>query len=122
MDTYTRAKRKVQKKKGFFSHLGVYLVMSVFFVIVNAMEPHEVWCVYPIASWGIGLAIHYLSVFGFPFLESFRMNGKQMKLQRRWIGWRGIILWRRIILSCGKLKGGNGLCRSMMKGILCSVL
>ncbi len=67
MDTYTKAKRRVQKKKGFFSHLSIYLVMSVFFVIINAMEPHEVWCVYPIASWGIGVAIHYLGVFGFPF-------------------------------------------------------
>jgi hypothetical protein len=29
-------------------------------------SPNTLWFVYPVLSWGVGLAIHYVTVFGIP--------------------------------------------------------
>ena len=63
-----KAQKRVEEKKGFFGHLGVYLAMSVFFLVMNILTwDGEFWFFFPLLPWGVGLLIHYFSVFGLPF-------------------------------------------------------
>lgn len=66
-DRYSEARKRVQKKKEFYQHLTSYLVMGVFFFVLNALTAFGHWWFYwPMLGWGIGIAFHYLDVFGLP--------------------------------------------------------
>ncbi|MBN1375363.1 MAG: 2TM domain-containing protein [Dehalococcoidia bacterium] len=61
------AESRVEKKKGFFIHLFIYLAINVMLVIIWAVTGSPFpWFVFPLAGWGIGLLFHCLSVFAFP--------------------------------------------------------
>lgn len=63
---YQEAKKRVNRKKGFYRHLAVYIaVNTVFFFVVFNNEGTFGW-LYPASFWGIGLAINYFMVFGLP--------------------------------------------------------
>ncbi len=63
------ARQRVEEKKKFYSHLTTYLVMSVFFVLLNLFtSPGRWWFVFPVLGWGIGIAIQYIKAFGPPML------------------------------------------------------
>ena len=66
---YNAARKKVKAKKGFYAHFGVYIATGIFFILMNALtfqEDPEIWAFYPIVSWGLGILIHYFTVFGLP--------------------------------------------------------
>ncbi len=63
---YEEAKKRVKKKKGFYSHLASYLVINTVFFFVVLMNSGTFGWLIPASFWGIGLAMHYLGVFGFP--------------------------------------------------------
>lgn len=64
---YRQARKRVKKKKEFYSHLTSYLVMSAFFFLLNAATGFGNWWFYwPILGWGIGIAFHYFDAFGVP--------------------------------------------------------
>ena len=66
-DTYEKAHKRVQEKKKFYRNLGTYLVMSVFFFTLNSLtSPGNWWFYWPMLGWGIGVAMHYVNIFGFP--------------------------------------------------------
>ncbi|MFT5747349.1 MAG: hypothetical protein ACI9XO_004294 [Paraglaciecola sp.] len=87
---YRRAKKRVQAKKGFFYHLASYIIVIGFLFCLNLMvSPYTMWFIFPALSWGVGLAFHYLGVFGFPFLnigskewEEQEMDKEMRKTQR----------------------------------------
>jgi len=88
-EIYYKAKKKVKAKKGFYSHLGVYATMFVFFFIMNIVNfDGEIWFFYPMLPWGISIVIHYIAVFGLPGgkmsseWEEKEME-KEMERQRR---------------------------------------
>lgn len=64
-----RAKKRVKKIKGFYSHALVYVVINLMIVIINVQNlgPDESYFQYEnfftLFFWGIGLAVHGLSVF-----------------------------------------------------------
>lgn len=76
---YLKAKTKVDRIRGFYIHLIVYVVvnigLSVFKIIRNIGNgetfteaildgmPYLIWML-----WGIGLALHAFSVFGLPLI------------------------------------------------------
>jgi len=61
---YKEAKKKVKEEKKFYSHLGIYLVMSVFFVVLNlATSPDHLWFYWPMLGWGLGLFLQGVRVF-----------------------------------------------------------
>ena len=67
MDAYEKARKRVKKKKEFYQHFGSYLVMSAFFFLLNAVTSFGNWWFYwPMLGWGIGIAFHYIDVFGIP--------------------------------------------------------
>jgi len=61
---YILARRRVEELKGFYSHLIVYIIVNVFLAIINFITTQEFWWfLFVTFSWGIGLAVHGLSVF-----------------------------------------------------------
>jgi len=64
-DKYKEAKYRVDEEKKFYTHLGTYIVMNIFFVILNLItSPHHLWFYWPMLGWGLGLSMHALRVFG----------------------------------------------------------
>jgi len=72
-----KAVERVQAKKGFFTHLAVYLAVNIFLWMIwlintggalwgtGGMRSWTMWPIFPTVGWGIGLIIHFLSVFAF---------------------------------------------------------
>ncbi|MEL6988144.1 MAG: 2TM domain-containing protein [Bacteroidota bacterium] len=81
---YLKAKKRVKKKKEFFSNLGSWIVMSLFFIGLNLYtSPGFLWCLFPIAGWGIGIAFHAFEVFGAPgFSKEWEKKAVKKELQR----------------------------------------
>ena len=62
---YEEAKKRVTEIKDFYHHLVVYGVVNVVLIILNLMtSPGYYWFVWPLFGWGIGVALHGVSVFG----------------------------------------------------------
>jgi hypothetical protein len=65
-DLYEQARRRVDAKIGFFTHLGVYIVVNALLIIINLQSsPEQLWFYWPLLGWGIGIAFHALGVFVF---------------------------------------------------------
>jgi hypothetical protein len=75
-DIRRKAISRVQAKKGFFTHLVVYLAVNIFLWVIwwvtmggtswgGGMRGFPMWPIFPTIGWGIGLVIHCLSVFAF---------------------------------------------------------
>lgn len=68
-ERYERAKKRVKKITGFYSHLLVYVVVNLILVVINIqqLEPGESYFHWKnfvtLFFWGIGLLAHGLSVF-----------------------------------------------------------
>lgn len=68
-ERYDRAKKRVKKISGFYSHLLVYIVVNLMLVVVNYQqlalgESYFKWQNFTtLFFWGIGLLAHGLSVF-----------------------------------------------------------
>lgn len=64
-----RAKKRVKKIKGFYSHLLVYVVINIMIILINInnLGPEESYFQWKnfitLFFWGIGLTVHGLSVF-----------------------------------------------------------
>ncbi len=63
------AQKRVSAKKRFYKHLSAYIAVAGFFLAVNVFSfdaSGDWWFYWPVLPWGIGLLIHYFSVFGLP--------------------------------------------------------
>jgi hypothetical protein len=81
-DTYQAARKKVKAKKDFYGHLSSFLVMGVFFFILNILtSPRTLWFYWPILGWGIGVVFHYLDVFGVPGVGSLDKDWEERAIQ-----------------------------------------
>ncbi|MEM9887488.1 MAG: 2TM domain-containing protein [Bacteroidota bacterium] len=82
---YKLAKRRVEKKKGFYVHLGVYIAVGVFFFIINLVtmdqEP-QVWFFYPMIPWLIAIMIHYFTVFGLPGTDILTEDWEEREIEK----------------------------------------
>jgi 2TM domain-containing protein len=63
---FIEAKRRVKRKKAFYRHLAVYSVINTVMFFIVLLNEHTFDWLVPMSFWGIGLAIHYFSVFGLP--------------------------------------------------------
>lgn len=64
-DIYQEAQRKVKAKKGFLYHFAAYVfVLGLLYAIISFEEGSLLPVIIVGLSWGIGIAIHYLKVFG----------------------------------------------------------
>ncbi|MGD2046383.1 MAG: 2TM domain-containing protein [Gemmatimonadota bacterium] len=63
-DDFHRAKERLEARRGFFTHLAVFLVVNTALVVINlSTAPDELWAKWPLMGWSIGLAFHGLAVF-----------------------------------------------------------
>ena len=70
------AKRRVNQKMGFYVHLSVYLLVNLGLAAINLLGGGQRWHLWPLAGWGLGLAIHGIVTF-----VSLRGDG----LRERWL-------------------------------------
>jgi hypothetical protein len=54
------AKRRVDLKMGFFTHLLVYVCVNTGLFFIDRMGGGVGWSLFPLLGWGLGLAIHGL--------------------------------------------------------------
>lgn len=53
-----------QQRKGFQSHLFIFIAINAFLVILNLLvSPGYFWAIYPILGWGLGLLLHGIKVY-----------------------------------------------------------
>lgn len=58
------ARKRAGAKLGWYAHAAVYVVVNLFlFALSQYGFGHRVWSVYPLLGWGLGLALHGISVF-----------------------------------------------------------
>lgn len=77
------ARKRVKKKKDFYQHLTSYLVMGVFFFVLNMVTSFGNWWFYwPMLGWGIGLLFHYFEAFGVPGVGNFNEQWEERAIQQ----------------------------------------
>lgn len=62
-ERYQEAKKRVEELKGFYTHLGIYLIFAAGAILFWVMTGARGWFYWPLLFWGIGLAIHALTIF-----------------------------------------------------------
>ncbi len=89
-DKYKRARKRVKAKKGFYGHLSSYVSTGIFFFAMNMLtDPGDIWWYIPMLAWGIGLGIHYMTVFGLPGTDilSKEWEDREMDKELRRVGY-----------------------------------
>ena len=65
--TYLKAEKRVKEMKSFYRFLFTWIVLSSFFMALNLFSsPGDFWAIYPTLGIGLGVAIRYIRVFGWP--------------------------------------------------------
>ncbi len=77
---YNQAKKRVEDIKGFYGNLTSYIVLNIFFFVLNILtSPKHLWFYWPLLGWGIGVIFHGMKVFNYsPFLGK---NWEERKLK-----------------------------------------
>lgn len=79
---YREARKRVKKKKDFYEHFTTFLVMSVFFFLLNLVTaPGSWWFYWPILGWGFGVVFHYLDTFGVPGIGTLSKEWEEEALE-----------------------------------------
>jgi hypothetical protein len=53
-----RARRRLKLKKGLAVHATVYLLVNAGLQLIDGLTGGRHWAVFPLAGWGLGLAVH----------------------------------------------------------------
>jgi hypothetical protein len=60
---YEAAKKRVEEIKGFYMHLGIFIVFGLAMFAINEIAtPDRFWWHWPVLIWGVGLAMHAFAV------------------------------------------------------------
>ncbi|AXG70509.1 2TM domain protein [Kordia sp. SMS9] len=84
-EAYLRAKKKVEKIKGFYGHLASYVIVNIFILSMigfNLDTGETFWKFGHFSTaffWGIGLAFHAAGVFGPDFLLGKKWEERKIK-------------------------------------------
>lgn len=82
-EDYLKARRRVKVKKGFYYHFATYCICIIFLFIINILtDPFDFWFQYPMASWGVAIAFHYIGVFGIPGFNHRDDNWEEKAIQK----------------------------------------
>ncbi len=65
-DIHEEAEKRVKAKAKFYKHLYAYILVNTFLFLTALFNGEPFGTLPVILGWGIGLASHYLKVFGFP--------------------------------------------------------
>ncbi|MFC1964043.1 2TM domain-containing protein [Chloroflexota bacterium] len=66
-ELYAKAKKRVEEKHGFYTHLAVYIIVNIVLVLIWVFPAGRgyPWFLWPLGGWGIGVLFHFLGVFVF---------------------------------------------------------
>lgn len=79
-EAYIKAQERVKKVVGFYWHLAAYVIVNLFLIGLSQINGGDFWTFGTFNTaifWGIGLAFHFLGVFG-----SFGFYGRQWKTRK----------------------------------------
>ncbi len=64
---YQSAKKRVEAKMGFYTHLTVYVAVILLLMVINFLSSSStIWFHWPMLGWGIAVVLHAFAVFAFP--------------------------------------------------------
>lgn len=64
-ERYLRARARVHQLRGFYIHVGVFVVVNLYLLVINLVtNAQSLWFYWPLLAWSVGLAVHALIVFG----------------------------------------------------------
>ena len=67
-ERYDRARKRVEELRGFYWHFMVFVFVNAMLLGIDVLSGDGYWFYWPLFGWGIGVAVHALSVFaGGPF-------------------------------------------------------
>lgn len=82
-DSYERAKKRVEEKIGFYSHLAVYIIVNAILLFINLTQsPGDYWFFWPLLGWGIGVFFHGMGIFVWGEGSSVRDRMIEKEMQR----------------------------------------
>lgn len=77
------ARRRAGAKLGWYAHAAVYLIVNAgLFALARHGFTHRPWNLYPAAGWGLGLVLHWFSVFVVGAGSSLRESLVERERQR----------------------------------------
>lgn len=82
-EEYLAAKKAVEERLGFYVHLASYILVNGYFVFLSVRNGGYFWAIWPLVGWGIGLAFHGISVFGFFNNNSWKDKQIQKEIEKR---------------------------------------
>ena len=82
-EVYLHAKKKVEARMSFYTHLLVYLVIITVVTILNLTVAGEYfWAKWPMIGWGSGVIFHGLSTFVFDSEPSLKERLIEKEIQK----------------------------------------
>lgn len=69
-NSYYKAQRKVEEIKGFYGNFYSWILVNLGLMVLNLVTyPDYLWFFWPLVGWGVGVALHAMSVFNLmPFM------------------------------------------------------
>ena len=59
-----QAQEHIEELRGYYAHLGSFVGVNLFLFMINMItDSSNIWFVYPLFGWGIGLIAHTIGVF-----------------------------------------------------------
>ncbi|RMG87268.1 MAG: hypothetical protein D6714_02725 [Bacteroidetes bacterium] len=77
-----KARRRVKAKKGFYVHLGTFVVTNAFLILINLLTSRHVWFIFPLLSWALAIGMHYIGVFGIPGIGNLSEEWEEKELEK----------------------------------------
>jgi len=82
-EIYSLARKRVEEKKGFYTHLIIYTVVNVMLVVIWAVTGAGFpWFIFPLGGWGIGILFHFLGVFVFSRTSNWEKREIEKEAER----------------------------------------
>jgi hypothetical protein len=78
------AQKRVDDKKAFYSHLAVYLLFNIAFVIIWVVTSlgGYIWFIWPLLGWGVAVALHAMYVFIFHRDSNWEKNSVEREVSK----------------------------------------
>lgn len=81
-EIYKIATKRVKEKRKFYTHLMSWLLMSVFFILLNLFTSDIFWAIFPILGWGVAVAFHAIRVFSFTYGDDWEQREIEKEIAR----------------------------------------
>ena len=82
-EVYANAKKKVESRISFYTHLAVYLAVITVLTILNVTIAGDYfWAKWPMIGWGSGLVFHGLNTFVFDSSSSVKERLIEKEIQK----------------------------------------